>query len=70
MLSEDELEEAFQSLKRNEAPGHDDLDVNIIKSVYELMKKPLLKIFNESINLGIFQENMIIAKITPTFKSG
>ena len=64
VLSEDELEEAFKSLKRNETPGHDVLDANIITSVYELIKKPLLKIFNKSINLGISQENMITAKIT------
>ena len=70
MLSEDEFEEAFKWLKRNKAPGHDGLDVNIITSVYELIKKPLLKIFNESINLGIFPENMKIAKVTPIFKSG
>ena len=46
-------------LKRNKAPDHDGLDV-----------KPLLKIFNESINLGIFPENMKIALVTPIFKSG
>ena len=54
MLSKNEFEEAFKTLKRNKAPGHDGLDVNIITSVYEFIKKPLLKIFNESINLGIF----------------
>ena len=70
VLSEDEFEEAFKSLKRNRAPGHDGLDVNIITSVYQLIKKPLLKIFNESLNLSIFPENMKIAKVTPIFKSG
>ena len=70
LLSKDEFEEAFKSLKINKAPGHDGLDVNIITSVYEFIKKPLLKIFNESINLGIFPENMKIAKVTPIFKSG
>ena len=70
VLSENEFEEAFKTLKRNKAPGHDGLDVNIITSVYEFIKKPLLKIFNESINLGIFAENMKIAKVTPIFKSG
>ena len=54
VLSEDEFEETFKSLKRNKAPGHDGLDVYIITSVYEFIKKPLLKVFNESINLGIF----------------
>ena len=70
MLREDEFEEAFKSLKRSKAPGHDGLDVNIITSVYEFIKKPLLKIFIESINLGIFPEKMKIAKVTPIYKSG
>ena len=69
VLSQDEFEEAFKSLRRNKAPGHDGLDVNITTSVYEFIKKPLLKIFNKSINLGIFPENMKIAKITSIFKS-
>ena len=70
MLSEDEFEEIFKSLKRNKAPVHDGLDANIMTSVYEFIKKALLKIFIESINLGIFPENMKIAKVTPIFKSG
>ena len=69
MLSEDEFEEASKLLKRNKAPAYDGLDVNIITSVYELIKKSLLKIFNESRNLGIFPENMKMAKVTPIFKS-
>ena len=57
MLSEDKFEEAFKLFKRNDGPGHDGLDVNdIISSVYELVKKPLLTIFNESITPGIFRE--------------
>ena len=36
VLSEDELEKAFKSLKKNKEPGHDGLDVNIFTSVYEL----------------------------------
>ena len=70
MVCKDEFEEVFKSLRSNEAPGHDGLHVNIIKSVYELIKKPPLKIFKKSTNLGIFPENMKIAKVTPIFKSG
>ena len=40
MLSENRFEEAFKRLKRNKTPGHDGLDVNIITSVYEFIKKP------------------------------
>ena len=49
-------------LERNKAPGLNGLDPNIITSVYKFTKKPLLKIFNESINLGIFPEKMKLVK--------
>ena len=70
MLNKDEFEKASKLLKRNKASGYDDLDVNIITILYELIKKLSLKIFNESINLDILSENMKVAKVTPTFKSG
>ena len=57
LLIVDEFEEAFKSLKRSKAPCHDGLNVNIITSVYELIKKPLRKIFNESITPGIFDSD-------------
>ena len=47
MLSDHEFEEAFKSLERNKITGHDGLNLNIITPVYELIKRPLLKIFNE-----------------------
>ena len=62
VLNENEFQEAFKSFKWNKAPGHDGLNVDIITYVYEPIKKPLFKIFNESINLRLFQENMKIAK--------
>ena len=69
-LTENELDETFKSLKKNKAPGPDGLDVNIIISAYEIIKKPLLKIFNDSLLLGIFPQSMKIAKMTPFYKSG
>ena len=66
-LTENELDEAFKSLKKNKAPGADGLDVNIIISVYEIIKKTLLKIFNDSLLLGIFPQSMKIAKVTPFY---
>ena len=70
VLMKDKFQEVFKSLNRSKALGHDGLEVNIITCVYELIKKPLLKIFNESTDLGIFLENMKIAKVAPIFKSG
>ena len=69
-LPENELEEAVKSLKKNKASGPDGLDVNIIISVYKIIKRPLLKIFNDSLHLGIFPQTMKIAKVLPFYKSG
>ena len=55
VLSKNEYEEASKSIKRNKSPGHDGLDVTIITSLYELIKKPLLMFLNEPISLNIFQ---------------
>ena len=67
-LTENELEEAVKSLKKNKASGPDGLDVNIIISVYKIIKRPLLKIFNDSLLLGIFPQTMQIAKVLPFYK--
>ena len=69
-LTENELEEAVKSLKKNKASGPDGLDVNIIISVYKIIKRPLIKIFNDSLLLGIFPQTMKIAKVLPFYKSG
>ena len=45
LLIVDEFEEAFKSLKRSKAPCHDGLNVNIITSVCELIKKTIAKDF-------------------------
>ena len=60
--TEDGFQEAFKSLKRDKASGPDGLYVNILPSVYNLIKKPLLKILNDSLTLIIFPENTKIAR--------
>ena len=40
-LTEQELEEAVASLKPNKIPGCDSIHVNVIKAIYEELKRPL-----------------------------
>ena len=68
-LTENELEEAV-NLSQKKASGPDGLDVNNIISVYKIIKRPLLKIFNDSLLLGIFPQTMKISKVLPFYKSG
>ena len=69
-LSQEELEKAFSSLKPNKGEGIDEIHVNVIKSVFDLIKDPLHYIFNISLKYGIFPNDLKIAKVIPVFKSG
>ena len=60
-----EFLEAFKSLKINKAPGFDK-----INQICSHIKKLLIRIFGDSIKLGIFPEQLKLAKVTPIFKSG
>ena len=51
---EDEFLEAFKSL-----------DVNLINQRYNHIKKPLIRIFVDSIKLSVFPEKLKLAKVTP-----
>ena len=50
-LTEDECLEAFKLLKINKAPGFDEIDINVINQLYYHIKKPLIRIFGNSIKL-------------------
>ena len=62
--------EALKSLKINKAPGFDEIDVNVINQTYNHIKKTLFRIFGDLIKLGIFPEELKLAKVTPVFRSG
>ena len=67
-LTEEEFVKAFKSLKINKASGFDQIDVNVINQIYNHIKKPLIRIFGDSIKF--FPEKLQLAKVTPIFKSG
>ena len=69
-LTEEEFKEAFLSLKRNKSPGFDNIHVNVVKSIYDNIKGPLMHIFDKSITCGIFPSRLKVAKVTPIFKAG
>ena len=69
-LTIDELQIAFQSLLPNKSPGLDEINVNVVKSVYDVIEPLLFHIFSLSLDTGIFPDALKIAKVTPVFKSG
>ena len=68
-LAEDEFLEAFKSLKMKKVPGFDKIDVNVITQIHNHIKKPITRIFGDSIRLGVFPEKLKLAMVTPILKS-
>ena len=68
-LTSEEFNEAFETLKKNKSPGHDDISNTLIYKKEEL-KIPLMHICSLSLKTGVFVEQLKIAKITPVYKKG
>ena len=68
-VTEEELKKVFFSLKPNKTPGYDNINVNIVKKIYEELKTPLMRIFNILLSTGIFPDKLKIAKVSPVFKN-
>ena len=69
-LQDQELEEAFNSLKPNKSPGFDDISSSVVKFCASGIFNPLKHIFNLSLQTGIFPNGMKIARVSPIFKTG
>ena len=69
-LTDEELKNAFTTLKSNKSPGFDDISPDVIKIVFEALVRPIRYIFDLSLKQGVFPDKLKIACITPIFKSG
>ena len=69
-ISVNELKDAFFSLKINKSAGYDVISFNVVKKCFGVLHKPLLHIFNLSLQTGIFPDKLKIARVTPLFKGG
>lgn len=68
--NEEELFNVVNSLKKRKSPGYDGISNDLIKNVILGVVKPLVHIYNLSMNNGIVPVNMKIAKVIPIFKKG
>nr|XP_047127684.1 uncharacterized protein LOC124808568 [Hydra vulgaris] len=69
-LSVNELRASFNELKINKSVGFDDINVNVLKAVYDIIELPLLFISNLSLATGIFPCRLKVARIVPLYKNG
>ena len=53
------------------SPVYDDISFHLVKTIFENLYKPPLKhIFQQSLLKGIFPDSLLIASVTPLFKTG
>ena len=70
VISVNELNDAFFSLKINKSAGYDDISFTVVKKCFGVLHKPLLHILNLSLQTGIFPDKLKIVGVTPLFKGG
>ena len=63
-----EIEKYIMSLKAKNSSGNDDISNTILKSIYPSIMQALIIIFNKSLSLGEFPDNMKIAIVKPLHK--
>ena len=69
-ILEEEVAFYIDKLSLNKSPGPDGIYPNHLKSLKDLLVKPLTLIFNKSLQDGMVPKDFKIANITPIFKKG
>ena len=67
--TEQEISKLIKSLKPKKSSGIDNIDNIILKELEAYLTRPLMLIFNNSLETGIFPEKMKIAKVVPLHKA-
>ena len=65
ILSDEEINTAFFSLKGGESPGFDKINYDVVKQNFNSLLVPLKCIFDLSLKSGTFPVKMKIARVTP-----
>ena len=68
LFLEKKFKDAFFALKTNKSPGYDNLHVNVIRSMCQELKIPLMSIFSQSLSTGIFPDKMKIVSFIYIYK--
>ena len=58
-----ELREALFSLKLSKSPGYDEISLNVVKKCFSELCKPLKYVFNLSIQIGVFPDELKITRV-------
>ena len=70
VISVKEVESILKNLDPSKSPGPDGLTSRLLKEVASEKSSPITKIFNKSLNSGIFPTKWKDSNLTPIFRSG
>ena len=57
-------------MKITKSAGYDNVSFHVAKKCFGVWHKPLLHVFNISLQTGIFPDKLKISRVTPLFKGG
>ena len=69
-VTEQEVFDILFALDSKKSHGYDNLPVKLLKDAASFVCKPLLYIFNLSLETGIYPQALKMAKVTPIYKKG
>ena len=64
------VKQEINKLKTSKSPGPDKIPIKILKDAVEIVSGPLTKIFNRSLDTGVFPDLWKLARVAPIFKAG
>ena len=57
-------------MKTNKNTGHDEIRFNVIKNYFDELHKPIMHLFNLSLQTRVFPDSLKILEVTPLLKTG
>jgi len=69
-ISMEDMEKALKSLNVAKSPGPDKIHPRVLKELHKELAKPLVKLFNLSLNSGVVPQAWKVAEVRPIFKKG
>ena len=68
-IDEIDLDIVINEINPKSSCGYDDISSKMLKKIYPSIKVPLLQLINQSLQCGIFPEELKLAKIVPIYKN-
>ena len=67
-VTEDDVKSVMSNIKSKTSSGYDHISTKLLKSIQHVLIPAITHIINQSINTGIFPDQLKIAKVVPIFK--